>query len=44
MDGAGQYLIRPDGYVAFRCAGTNLDGVERYLGRWFQRRATRSNG
>jgi hypothetical protein len=29
------YLVRPDGYVAYRCAGRNLAGVEQYLARWF---------
>jgi hypothetical protein len=33
---AGQYLIRPDGYIAYRCAGTNLGGVETYLARWLR--------
>lgn len=31
----GQYLVRPDGYIAYRCAGTDLRGVQEYLGRWF---------
>jgi 2-polyprenyl-6-methoxyphenol hydroxylase-like FAD-dependent oxidoreductase len=26
-----QYLMRPDGYVAFRCAGYDLEALERYL-------------
>lgn len=30
-----QYLVRPDGYVGFRCAGSDLDGVERHLAEWF---------
>jgi 2-polyprenyl-6-methoxyphenol hydroxylase-like FAD-dependent oxidoreductase len=25
------YLVRPDGYVAYRCAGTELAGVEQWL-------------
>ena len=25
------YLVRPDGYVAYRCAGTELGGVEQWL-------------
>ena len=29
------YLVRPDGYVAYRCAGRELAGVEEYLARWF---------
>ncbi|HET8647427.1 MAG TPA: hypothetical protein VFO85_18155, partial [Vicinamibacteria bacterium] len=32
---AAQYLVRPDGYVAFRCGGYDLDAVTRYLGDWF---------
>jgi 2-polyprenyl-6-methoxyphenol hydroxylase-like FAD-dependent oxidoreductase len=35
---AGQYLVRPDGHVAFRCAGTDLTGVSAYLTRWFRDR------
>ena len=31
----GLYLVRPDGYVAYRCAGRELRGLEEYLGRWF---------
>jgi 2-polyprenyl-6-methoxyphenol hydroxylase-like FAD-dependent oxidoreductase len=30
-----QYLIRPDGYIAFRCAGRDLRSLERYLTKWF---------
>ncbi|HEX8904777.1 MAG TPA: FAD-dependent monooxygenase [Longimicrobiaceae bacterium] len=30
-----QYLVRPDGHVAFRCAGRDLAGLEAYLRRWF---------
>lgn len=28
------YLVRPDGYVAYRCAGVDTSGVEAYLARW----------
>lgn len=31
---AGQYLVRPDGHIAFRCAGRDLSGVQRYLAEW----------
>ena len=31
---SGQYLVRPDGYIAFRCAGRRLDDVAEYLRRW----------
>jgi hypothetical protein len=32
---AAQYLVRPDGHVAFRCAGRELTALERYLTRWY---------
>jgi len=35
VDDAAQYLVRPDGYVGFRCAGRSLDAVEQYLDQWF---------
>jgi 2-polyprenyl-6-methoxyphenol hydroxylase-like FAD-dependent oxidoreductase len=35
IDGSGQYLVRPDGHVAFRCSGTDLRGATEYLNRWF---------
>jgi 2-polyprenyl-6-methoxyphenol hydroxylase-like FAD-dependent oxidoreductase len=28
------YLIRPDGHIGYRAAGTDLDGLGRYLARW----------
>jgi hypothetical protein len=28
------YLIRPDGHIVYRNAGTDPGGVERYLARW----------
>jgi hypothetical protein len=33
MRESGQYLVRPDGYIAYRCAGTDLRGLEQYLAR-----------
>jgi 2-polyprenyl-6-methoxyphenol hydroxylase-like FAD-dependent oxidoreductase len=30
-----QFLVRPDGYIAFRCAGSDLHALSRYLTRWF---------
>jgi 2-polyprenyl-6-methoxyphenol hydroxylase-like FAD-dependent oxidoreductase len=33
-DDGAVYLVRPDGYVAFRSAGASTAGVERYLARW----------
>jgi 2-polyprenyl-6-methoxyphenol hydroxylase-like FAD-dependent oxidoreductase len=29
-----QYLVRPDGHIGYRCAGTDLGGLTRYLDRW----------
>jgi hypothetical protein len=34
IDGAAQYLLRPDGHIGYRCGGTELEGVERYLTHW----------
>ncbi|MGQ0639773.1 MAG: FAD-dependent monooxygenase [Gemmatimonadaceae bacterium] len=31
------YLVRPDGHVAYRCAGRDLTGVTAYLGSWLRR-------
>jgi 2-polyprenyl-6-methoxyphenol hydroxylase-like FAD-dependent oxidoreductase len=31
---SAQYLVRPDGHVAFRCAKRDLGAVTRYLDRW----------
>jgi hypothetical protein len=35
VDEAAQYLIRPDGHVAFRCAGRDLNPTIGYLRHWF---------
>jgi hypothetical protein len=35
LTGAGCYLIRPDGYVAFRAPGSNLRPIRAYLRRVF---------
>lgn len=32
---AAQYLVRPDGYIAFRSGGTSLDNLQRYLADWY---------
>ena len=32
---AAQYLVRPDGYVAYRCAGLDLAELLQYLQCWF---------
>jgi 2-polyprenyl-6-methoxyphenol hydroxylase-like FAD-dependent oxidoreductase len=34
VDGAAQYLVRPDGHIGYRSGGTGLGGVDRYLARW----------
>lgn len=31
---AAQYLVRPDGHVAFRTEGPDLAGLESYLAQW----------
>jgi hypothetical protein len=30
-DEAAQYLVRPDGYIAFRCAGSDLRAVDLFM-------------
>jgi len=35
-----QLLVRPDGYIAFRCGGRDLAALSRYLGHWFLERTT----
>ena len=39
--GAGQYLIRPDGYIAYRCAERDLRGVKQYLSSWLFNRSSK---
>jgi 2-polyprenyl-6-methoxyphenol hydroxylase-like FAD-dependent oxidoreductase len=34
VERAAQYVVRPDGYIGYRCGNTDLRGVERYLARW----------
>ena len=34
VESTAQYLVRPDGYVAFRCAGQAFDALEKYLAEW----------
>jgi 2-polyprenyl-6-methoxyphenol hydroxylase-like FAD-dependent oxidoreductase len=34
VEGAAQYLVRPDGHIGYRCGGTDLGGVDSYLARW----------
>ncbi len=35
IENSGQYLVRADGHVGFRCAGTDLRAATEYLNRWF---------
>jgi 2-polyprenyl-6-methoxyphenol hydroxylase-like FAD-dependent oxidoreductase len=35
VKGTAQYLIRPDGHIGYRSGGTDLNGLQRYLTRWF---------
>jgi 2-polyprenyl-6-methoxyphenol hydroxylase-like FAD-dependent oxidoreductase len=39
---SAQLLIRPDGYIAFRCAGHDFNALDNYLARWFTRGASRA--
>jgi 2-polyprenyl-6-methoxyphenol hydroxylase-like FAD-dependent oxidoreductase len=32
-----QYLVRPDGYVGYRCAGFDLTDLERHMTQWLPR-------
>jgi 2-polyprenyl-6-methoxyphenol hydroxylase-like FAD-dependent oxidoreductase len=32
---AAQYLVRPDGYIAYRCRGRDLRALDRYLEEWY---------
>ena len=34
---SAQYLVRPDGYIGFRCGGADLSELGRYLRGWFCR-------
>ena len=34
VEQAAHYLVRPDGHVGYRAAGTDLQGLQRYLARW----------
>jgi hypothetical protein len=34
VDPKAQYLVRPDGHIGYRSAGSDLSGAERYLARW----------
>jgi 2-polyprenyl-6-methoxyphenol hydroxylase-like FAD-dependent oxidoreductase len=40
--GSAQYLVRPDGYVGFRCAGIDPTGMDAYMRRWFAPAAPRA--
>jgi len=35
VDDAAHYLVRPDGHVAYRAGGTDLEGLSAYVARWF---------
>ena len=34
VEDAAQYVVRPDGYVGFRCSGRAFDALESYLAEW----------
>jgi 2-polyprenyl-6-methoxyphenol hydroxylase-like FAD-dependent oxidoreductase len=42
VEGAAQYLIRPDGYIGYRCGGDDLAGLQRYLTRWVPNTTSRT--
>ena len=42
IDGTGQYLIRPDGHIGYRCGGDDLAGLLRYLARWLPNTTSRA--
>jgi 2-polyprenyl-6-methoxyphenol hydroxylase-like FAD-dependent oxidoreductase len=35
-----QYLVRPDGYIGYRCAGFDLADLQRHMASWFPRIST----
>jgi 2-polyprenyl-6-methoxyphenol hydroxylase-like FAD-dependent oxidoreductase len=35
-DQVAQWLVRPDGHIAYRAAGSDLTGLHAYLGRWLR--------
>jgi hypothetical protein len=41
---AAQYLVRPDGYVAFRSAGRRFDSLDRHLADWYVAATASSRG
>ena len=42
IDGTGQYLVRPDGHIGYRCGGDDLAGLQRYLARWLPTTTSRA--
>ena len=42
IDGTGQYLIRPDGHIGYRCGGDDLAGLLRFLARWLPNTTSRA--
>jgi hypothetical protein len=32
----GHYVVRPDGHIAYRAAGTDLRGLQRWLAGWLR--------
>jgi hypothetical protein len=44
VEQTAQYLVRPDGYIGYRSAATNLRGLERHLARWLPGRGTGAAG
>ena len=42
IDGTGQYPVRPDGHIGYRCGGDDLAGLQRYLTRWLPNTTSRA--
>jgi hypothetical protein len=39
VESTAQYVVRPDGHIGFRCAGTDIRPLVEYLSRWFVARS-----
>jgi 2-polyprenyl-6-methoxyphenol hydroxylase-like FAD-dependent oxidoreductase len=44
VERVAQYLVRPDGHIAYRSGATDVRGLERYLARWHPDRGVRLGG
>jgi 2-polyprenyl-6-methoxyphenol hydroxylase-like FAD-dependent oxidoreductase len=44
VEQTAHYLVRPDGHIGYRSAGTDLRGLERHLARWLRGRGASAAG